>query len=211
MSHDDFSWCSAGFIAPKAPIKNIKNVYGGRICKEKGIEMLVAVIDHLKQSRISANIQVDLFGSGNNTYEEKIKSLVKQYGLDKIITMYPCMEQHIFLQRMRNYHIFLFPFQWEEPFGKVVIESMASGVVCVTSNKGGPAEIITHLQTGCLCEQRSVDDFVKNIELLASDQDLFDAIRNRAFQEVNEKYSAVAIVPKIEKLLQQFALPRASA
>ncbi len=212
MSHDDFSWCSAGFIAPKAPIKKqLKIVYGGRICKEKGIEMLVAVIDHLKQSRISANIQVDLFGSGNNTYEEKIKSLVKQYGLDKIITMYPCMEQHIFLQRMRNYHIFLFPFQWEEPFGKVVIESMASGVVCVTSNKGGPAEIITHLQTGCLCEQRSVDDFVKNIELLASDQDLFDAIRNRAFQEVNEKYSAVAIVPKIEKLLQQFALPRASA
>jgi len=125
--------------------------------------------------------------------------------------MYPCIEQHVFLKRMRDYHIFLFPFQWEEPFGKVVIQAMAAGAVCVTSNTGGPAEIITHLQTGCLCEQRSVDDFVKNIELLASNQNLFDAIRNRALQEVNEKYSAVAIVPKLEKLLREFALPGASS
>ena len=212
MSHDDFSRCSPGFLAPKPPLKKqLKIIYGGRICEEKGIEMLVAIIYHLHQSKIPENIQVDLFGSGANTYEEKIRSLVEQYGLDKIITMYPCMEQHLFLKRMRDYHIFLFPFQWEEPFGQVAIQSMASGVVCVASNIGGPAEIITHLQTGCLCEQRSVDDFVKKIELLAANQDLFDAIRNRAFQEVNEKYSAAAIVPKVEKILLQFALPRASS
>lgn len=211
LSNDVFSWFPPESFPLKPPLsKQLKIVYGGRICKEKGIETLIKIILRLRQKEIAENIQVDLYGKGNKTYEKEMMSLVQQNGLDGIITMYPYMEQHVFLKRMRNYHIFLFPFQWEEPFGQVVIQSMASGVVCVASDQGGPAEIITHLQTGCLCKQRSVDDFVKNIELLTSNQDLFDNIRNRAFREASEKYSASAIVPKVEKLMHQFALPGTS-
>lgn len=212
LRNENFARSSRELLAPKPLMSNqLKIVYGGRICEEKGIEAFVEIIRRLRQRGVSENIQVDLYGSGDNAYEKAIISLVQQNGLERIISFYPCMEQHDFLELLREYHIFLFPFQWEEPFGNVVTQSMASGVVCVASDKGGPAEIITHLQTGCLCKQRSVDDFVKNIELLASNQDLFDAIRNRAFQEVNEKYSAAAIVPKLEKLLREFALPGASS
>ena len=37
-----------------------------------------------------------------------------------------------------------------EPFGRCIIEAMAMGVACVVPNRGGPAEIVVHNDTGLL-------------------------------------------------------------
>jgi glycosyltransferase involved in cell wall biosynthesis len=52
----------------------------------------------------------------------------------------------------------LFPITWREPFGLVMIESMASGTPVIAMEMGSTKEVIAHGKTGFLCH--SVDDCV---------------------------------------------------
>lgn len=45
----------------------------------------------------------------------------------------------------------LFPITWREPFGLVMVESMASGTPVIAMNLGSVPEVIAHEKTGFLC------------------------------------------------------------
>lgn len=45
----------------------------------------------------------------------------------------------------------LFPITWREPFGLVMVESMASGTPVIAMNLGSTQEVIAHGETGFLC------------------------------------------------------------
>lgn len=60
----------------------------------------------------------------------------------------------------------LFPITWREPFGLVMIESMASGTPVIAMKMGSTPEVIAHGKTGFLCE--SVDEFVTALEQVQS-------------------------------------------
>jgi glycosyltransferase involved in cell wall biosynthesis len=47
----------------------------------------------------------------------------------------------------------IFPIQWEEPFGMVMIEAMACGTPVVALRGGSVAEIVEHGHTGFVCDQ----------------------------------------------------------
>ena len=47
------------------------------------------------------------------------------------------------------------PIRWAEPFGMVMIESMACGTPVVTNNRGSASEIVDHGETGFLCDDES--------------------------------------------------------
>ena len=46
----------------------------------------------------------------------------------------------------------LFPITWREPFGLVMIESMATGTPVIAMNLGAVPEVIVHGQTGFVCD-----------------------------------------------------------
>lgn len=56
-------------------------------------------------------------------------------------------------------HALLFPIQWEEPFGLVMIEAMASGTPVVAMRRGSVPEVVDHGVTGFVCDsiQEMVD------------------------------------------------------
>jgi glycosyltransferase involved in cell wall biosynthesis len=58
------------------------------------------------------------------------------------------------------------PSLWDEPFGMVAIEAMACGTPVVTTNRGGPAETVTHEITGLLCD--NIDQLPRAIERAAA-------------------------------------------
>jgi glycosyltransferase involved in cell wall biosynthesis len=53
---------------------------------------------------------------------------------------------------MGNAAITLFPITWQEPFGLVMIESMATGTPVIAMNLGSVAEVILHSETGFVCQ-----------------------------------------------------------
>jgi glycosyltransferase involved in cell wall biosynthesis len=52
----------------------------------------------------------------------------------------------------------LFPIQWEEPFGLVMIEAMACGTPVVAMRRGSVPEVVDHAVTGFVCD--SVQEMV---------------------------------------------------
>ncbi|BAY28257.1 group 1 glycosyl transferase [Nostoc carneum NIES-2107] len=51
-----------------------------------------------------------------------------------------------------NAAITLFPITWQEPFGLVMIESMATGTPVIAINLGSVPEVIAHGETGFICQ-----------------------------------------------------------
>ena len=59
----------------------------------------------------------------------------------------------------------LFPITWREPFGLVMVESMASGTPVIAMELGSTPEVIAHGETGFLCQ--SVDECIAAIARVA--------------------------------------------
>jgi glycosyltransferase involved in cell wall biosynthesis len=53
---------------------------------------------------------------------------------------------------LANARCLLFPVQWEEPFGMVMIEAMVCGTPVVALRNGAVPEVLVHGQTGLICE-----------------------------------------------------------
>src|SRR5215470_9067073 len=65
-----------------------------------------------------------------------------------------------------NAYALLFPIDWEEPFGLVMIEAMACGTPVIAYRRGSVPEIIEPGRTGFIAD--GVDDAVRSVEKIAS-------------------------------------------
>ncbi|OGQ80457.1 MAG: hypothetical protein A3F90_05070 [Deltaproteobacteria bacterium RIFCSPLOWO2_12_FULL_60_19] len=90
---------------------------------------------------------------------------------------------------------FLFPLQWDEPFGMVVVESMASGTPALAYARGSMPELIKDGETGYLL--RNEDEMIDALRKI----DKLDRKRCRAW--VGEKFSVEQMVDGYEKLYKQ--------
>ncbi|MGH9278795.1 MAG: glycosyltransferase family 4 protein [Acidimicrobiales bacterium] len=89
----------------------------------------------------------------------------------------------------------LVPIQWPEPFGLVMIESMACGTPVIAMSRGAAPEIVDDGTTGFL-----VDDIDGMVEALGR----VDSIDPEACRDrVSEKFSADALVTGTERVLEE--------
>lgn len=94
----------------------------------------------------------------------------------------------------------LFPIGWEEPFGLVMIESMACGTPVLAFPRGAAPEVVEHGVTGFLC--RDADEMVR---LMPRVEDLAPE-RCRAW--VKERFSSDSMVAEYEKIFRSVRLGR---
>jgi glycosyltransferase involved in cell wall biosynthesis len=83
-------------------------------------------------------------------FEEHVEPLL---GSDVTWLIDPPQDQKIDL--LARARCLIFPIQWEEPFGLVMIEAMASGTPVVALRRGSVPEVIVDGQTGYICDDPS--------------------------------------------------------
>jgi glycosyltransferase involved in cell wall biosynthesis len=96
----------------------------------------------------------------------------------------------------------LFPIQWPEPFGLVMIESMACGTPVVAMAQGAAPEIVVDGETGFL-----VDDLDGMVDALAA---VGDITPSACRDHVTENFSADALVTRSERVLEEVVATAAS-
>ena len=87
----------------------------------------------------------------------------------------------------------LFPIQWKEPFGIVMIEALASGTPVIASRIASTPEVITHGKTGFLCD--SVE------EMAAAIHRIKEISRSECRASVEEQFSEPAFMHQVDDLL----------
>ena len=97
---------------------------------------------------------------------------------------------------LRDAACLLFPIQWEEPFGLVMIEAMLVGTPVIGFSRGSVPEVIDEGVTGHVV--RSVDDMVDRIRTIAT----FDRQRCRA--RARERWSSLRMAREYVALYRRF-------
>ncbi len=87
---------------------------------------------------------------------------------------------------LQNARVTLFPIEWEEPFGLVMIESMACGTPVVATRFGAVPEVIDHGRSGLI-----VDDVAEMVSAIEA-ADALDPLECRRY--VEERFSAQRMV-----------------
>ena len=163
-------------------VENNRMLFVGRFSEEKNIKNAIVACNNL-------NIGLDLIGSGS--LEDNLRLLVSNLGSDtKFLGTFPNKELSYILTR---YDYFILPSLWEG-MPKVLIEAMASGLVCIGNNTTGIKELIKHQLTGFLSKDGSVQSLMTAIELaLNSDK---HRVSSNAKQFIEKNFSLDHIFSK---------------
>lgn len=138
--------------------KEKKLLFVGRLVKEKGLDILVKVIDRLVA--IHTNIIVYVVGDGKE--RSNLATLIKNFGLEKFIFIEGRKEGLELLKYYLLCDIFIFPSR-HEPFGAVVNEALLSGLPVICSNQVGAKCLIDEGFNGSVFNIGDNDSFFNSI------------------------------------------------
>lgn len=96
---------------------------------------------------------------------------------------------------LANASVTLFPITWHEPFGLVMIESMATGTPVIGMNNGSVPEVIAHGKSGFVCHSYE--------EMAAMIPDALALDRQNCREHVNNHFTVAQMVDGYEAAYQQ--------
>ena len=125
--------------------------------------------------------------TGDNYYEEVMKPILDS---DKQIIYIGEVDSTQKKLWYRHARATLFPIQWSEPFGLVLIESMACGTPVLAFNKGSVPEIVIHGKTGFVVDTiDAMAEAVRSIHIINPDDCRNHIKENFSIASMAEKYS----------------------
>jgi UDP-glucose:tetrahydrobiopterin glucosyltransferase len=154
----------------------------GRIAPEKGLQDAVAAAQ-------KAGVNLKIFGvRQDHVYWQQIQ----QNFPDAPIEYCGFLATDILQEQLKRARALLMTPHWVEAFGNVAIEAMACGVPVIAYQRGGPAEIVQHGETGWLVEPDSIPALVNAIRNV----DQIDRAACRRHAEA--EYSLNAMADRVE-------------
>ena len=173
-------------------IPNHTLLFVGRIIHEKGIEQLIEAMTIVK--RLIPKVKLIIAGSPfynvvtTNAFSNRLKKKASSLDDTIIFADYVDHEKTPYLYAAAD--ITVFPSLWDEPFGKVITESMASGTPVIGSKRGAIPELIEHNQTGILVDDpQNVNDLASHIVELLQNKEKRTAIGQAARQKAENSFS----------------------
>jgi glycosyltransferase involved in cell wall biosynthesis len=132
-------------------------LYLGRITDDKGVHLAIAAAKATKQKLIIA---------GSSYPEEKYWQREIEPHIDGVNIRYVGnADFYTKIEYLQNAKAVLFPSQWEEPFGLVMIEAMSCGTPVIGWQSGSVPEVIEDGETGYLVKTISgMTKAIKHIE-----------------------------------------------
>ncbi|HEY3309374.1 MAG TPA: glycosyltransferase family 4 protein [Desulfuromonadaceae bacterium] len=130
----------------------------GRVSPEKGLDTAIAIA---RASGVNLKIAAKVDKSDRDYYDNKIKPLIDGHLVEYIGEISEQGKKDF----LGNALALIFPIDWEEPFGLVMIESMACGTPVIAFARGSVPEIIKESTSGFIV--RNVEGAVRAVKAAA--------------------------------------------
>ena len=167
--------------------KRISILWAGRLIELKHPELAIMTANRLKQQ----GYQFDLNIIGNGILEDKLKKMVDQYNLYDCVHFLGTMQPHEVRAYMEASDIYLFTSDFNEGWGAVLGEAMASGCAVVVSHGiGATPFLVRHMHNGLVYETGNVDSLYRNIKKLIDCGELRAKIAEQAIYTMSTIWNA---------------------
>jgi glycosyltransferase involved in cell wall biosynthesis len=157
-------------------------VTAGRIIPKKGIHTAI---------EISAKVGVKIEFAGTISDKKYWKEIVEPMLGENVeyAGLIPYPEVPKFFRKAKA---FLFPIEWEEPFGLVMIEAMACGTPVIAFNRGSVPEVVKDGETGFIVNNKDeAIEALKNIDKIK---------RSDCRKHVEDNFTASSMIKGYEKV-----------
>ncbi|MDF5722514.1 MAG: glycosyltransferase family 4 protein [Rhizonema sp. PD37] len=177
--------------------------YVGRIDQVKGLETLLKAFASLL---LSTKAKLLIAGKPLNQGEEYQKSLEElaiNLGIENHVNFLGHITNTTSLYQISD--ITVLPSLWSEPFGRVIVESMASGTPVVASRIGGISEVLTGEFKNGLFEPGNERDLSATLSRMMDWRDRDPHLAQRCRQHIISKFGVDKMVDGIEKVLEKIS------
>lgn len=176
-------------------------LFVGRLVDEKGILDLLEAFINLKKHGFK-DIKLEIVGRG--VLEKEIKRKIKLFGLSDKVRMTNKSYKDMPLV-YQNADIFVLPSKktktWEEQYGMVLIEAMASGLPIIASKSGAIPEILRNC--GLYFNEGVVDQLTKQLINLITNKNLRKKLGKMGRDRAKKMFDCRKTARKIEEIYRE--------
>jgi len=165
----------------------------GRIAQYKGTKEAVEVATKTnKKLKVAGPVNnQDYWGEVKSGFNEKIEYLgIVDANKRKIL--------------LKNAKALLFPIDWEEPFGLIMIEAMACGTPVIAFRRGAVSEIVKNGVTGFVCQPKNMRSMIEAVgriyQMKGKD---YRTMRQACKEHVEKNFSMQQMVKNYRKIYQK--------
>ena len=171
------------------PANTFVVLYTGKLVSWKGVHNLIYAASILKKKGID-NFVFAIAGRG--AQKENMIKLIKEADVEENFRFLDFVSYDEMPQVYRMADIFVLPsyptMTWQEQFGMVLIEALASGKPVISTMSGGIPEVLG--DAGILIPSGDYFQLAENILRLMKDDNLRDALGKKALKIAEELYDA---------------------
>lgn len=113
-------------------------IFVGRLVSDKGADLLLTAVGALVRDGLRPTVTI--VGAGPE--ESALREQARSSGLESLIEFAGIRRGPDLVELLNRHRVLVVPSRWEEPFGVVALEAIASGCVVVGSSGGGLPDAI---------------------------------------------------------------------
>ena len=194
---------------PKVPTLG----YFARMCREKGLDLLVDSYIELR-SRSGTNVKLKIGGSlgpADEDFVNEQKTKLKKAGLLADCSFHPNLNRSEKIQFLESLSVFCVPAVYGEAFGLYVIEAMAARVPAVLINHAAFPELLRAAGGGGIVVEPTAESISEAIERLISNPAAAREMGEAGRSAVEKRFTSRHMASEISQVFRQTLKTAATA
>lgn len=184
------------------PQKEFHLLFLSNMMEEKGVWDLVEACAILKKKGNS--IKCHFVGKWSDVTEEKFSIEINKRELKDCVLAHGAKygdEKNRFLQET---NVFVLPTYYNnECFPLVLLEAMAQGLPCISTNEGGISAIIENDKTGYIVEKHSPEKIAEKIEYLINHPDVYKEMGKTGKEKFLKEFTLEKFENRMKDILKE--------
>jgi len=165
--------------------KKIRFAYIGSMYAHKGLGLLLKGLSLLSSDE-KEKISLSIIGSGEASYIDYCKALIRQMGINRYIRFCGKTPNGKIQHAYRDIDVLIIPSVWPENSPVTILEALAAGTPVLASNVGGIPELVEDGVTGYLYRHDEPLQLARNIRKIIHDPQIIDTMRPACLSKAKE-------------------------
>ena len=172
-------------------------IFCGEISKRKGVDI---IFDAMSLSGLNFNKQIkfDIYGN----YKESEKDFfLEKFSMSKSINFQGWLEPELLTQKLKEFDVLILPSR-REPFGRIAIEALSSGLFVITQNSVGASKDIDENYLSATFSKNSSSELNKLIKDTVSRIEQIRSLRKKRIEWVTKNWTHDVSAEGLLKMIQ---------